>query len=116
VRSRGAAYAPGTTWKIACTADDTAGAIGDARLDANRHKAVEMINRTTLAALAAVTFALLVASAAMGQDFGEGTTALWVLADVVWIGFLLCALALAVMTVAVLVRSRTRSRRSDRAS
>lgn len=65
-----------------------------------------MINRTTLALLAALTFGLFVASAAMGQDFGEGNAFLWTLGDVVWIGFLLCALALVVSTVAVLVRGR----------
>ena len=70
-----------------------------------------MINRTTLIGLAAVTFVLLVASAAMGQDFGEGNAFLWTLADIVWFGFLACALALIVMSVSVLVRSRSRSRR-----
>jgi hypothetical protein len=69
-----------------------------------------MINRTTLIALAAVTFVLLVASAAMGQDFGEGNAFLWTLADVVWFGFLACALALIVTSVTVLVRSRNRDR------
>jgi hypothetical protein len=65
-----------------------------------------MINRNTLAVLAAVTFGLFVASAAMGQDFGEGNAFLWTLGDVVWVGFLLCALALVVATVGVLVRGR----------
>ena len=67
-----------------------------------------MINRTTLIGLAAVTFVLLVISAAMGQDFGEGNAFLWTLADIVWFGFLACALALIVMSVGVLVRSRSR--------
>lgn len=75
-----------------------------------------MINRTTLAGLAAVTFALFIASAAMGDDFGEGNAFLWTLSDVVWGGFLLCALALFALTVGVLVRSLTRSRNSRRAS
>ncbi len=66
-----------------------------------------MINRTTLAGLAAVTFVLLVASAAIG----EGNDFLWIVDDVVWLGFLLCALALVVLTVGVLVRSLVRSRR-----
>jgi hypothetical protein len=61
-----------------------------------------MINRTTLAALAAVTFALFVAGAAIGED----NDVLWIVDDVVWIGFLLCALALVVSTIAVLVRGR----------
>jgi hypothetical protein len=61
-----------------------------------------MINRTTLAALAAVTFALFVAGAAIG----ENNDVLWIVDDIVWIGFLLCALALVVSTIAVLVRGR----------
>ena len=65
-----------------------------------------MINRTTLAVLAALTFGLFVASALMGSDFGEGNAFLWTLGDVVWIGFLLCALALAVATIGVPVRGR----------
>lgn len=71
-----------------------------------------MINRTTLAGLAALTFVLLIASAAMGQDFGEGNDLLWTLGDIVWFGFLLCALALVVLTVGVLARSLVRSRRA----
>ena len=71
-----------------------------------------MINRTTLAALAAVTFALFIASAAMGEDFGEGNAFLWTVGDIVWGGFLLCALALLALTVGVLVRSLVRSRTS----
>jgi hypothetical protein len=61
-----------------------------------------MINRTTLAVLAAVTFALFVAGAAIGED----NDVLWIVDDIVWIGFLLCALALVVSTIAVLVRGR----------
>ena len=61
-----------------------------------------MINRTTLAVLAAVTFALFVAGAAIGQD----NDVLWIVDDIVFIGFLLCALALVVSTIAVLVRGR----------
>ena len=70
-----------------------------------------MINRTTLIGLAAATFVLLMASAAMGQDFGEGNAFLWTLADIVWYGFLACALALVVLSIGVLVRSFSRSRR-----
>lgn len=72
-----------------------------------------MINRTTLAGLAAVTFVLLITSAAMGQDFGEGNAFLWTVGDIVWGGFLLCALALVVLTVGVLVRAVARSRRAS---
>jgi hypothetical protein len=70
-----------------------------------------MINRTTLAGLAAVTFVLLIASAAMGEDFGEGNNFLWTVGDIVWFGFLACALGLVVLSVGVLVRSLARSRR-----
>jgi hypothetical protein len=59
-----------------------------------------MINRTTLAVLAAVTFALFVAGAAIGSD----NDVLWIVDDIVFIGFLLCALALVVSTITVLVR------------
>ena len=72
-----------------------------------------MINRTTLAWLAGVTFVLFIVSAAMGEDFGEGNALLWTLGDIVWGGFLLCALALIVLTVGVLVRSLARSRRAS---
>jgi hypothetical protein len=75
-----------------------------------------MINRTTFAGLAAVTFALFIASAAMGDDFGEGNAFLWTIGDIVWGGFLLCALALFALTVGVLVRSLARSRNSRRVS
>jgi hypothetical protein len=69
-----------------------------------------MINRKTLIALAAATLALLLASAAMGEDFGEGNALLWTIGDIVWGGFLGCAVALIVLSVGVLVRSLTRSR------
>ena len=75
-----------------------------------------MINRKTLIGLAAATFALLLASAAMGEDFGEGNALLWTIADIVWFGFLACALALIVLSVGVLVRSLTRSRRTRSSS
>jgi hypothetical protein len=70
-----------------------------------------VINRTTLAGLAAVTFVLLIASAAMGQDFGQGNDLLWTIGDIVWVGFLLCAFTLIVLSVSVLARSLMRSRR-----
>jgi len=75
-----------------------------------------IINRTTLAALAAVTFAPFIVSAAMGEDFGEGNALLWTLGDIVWGGFLLCALALVALTVGVLVRAAVQSRSSRGAS
>lgn len=71
-----------------------------------------MINRKTLIGLAAVTFALLLIGAAMGEDFGEGNAFLWTLGDIVWFSLNACALALIVLTVGVLVRSVSRSRRA----
>lgn len=73
-----------------------------------------MINRSTLAGLAALTFVLLIANALMGQNFGEGNALLWTLGDIVWFGFLLSALVLVVLTVGVLVRSLARSRHGAR--
>jgi hypothetical protein len=61
-----------------------------------------MINRTTLAVLAAATFVLFIAGGAIGED----NDVLWIVDDIVWIGFLLCALALVVATISVLVRGR----------
>lgn len=63
-----------------------------------------MINRNVLIALAAVTLVLFGASAIIG----EGNDVLWILDDIVWFGFLACALALLVLCVSVLVRSMTR--------
>ena len=67
-----------------------------------------MINRNTLIGLAVATVVLFVAGAAIGSD----NDVLWILDDIVWFGFLGCALALVVLTVAVLVRAATRSRSS----
>ena len=68
-----------------------------------------MINRNTLIGLAVATFALLLASAAIGSDnnvcCGSSMTSCW-------IGFLACALTLIVAHVGMLVRSLTRSRRA----
>lgn len=72
-----------------------------------------MINRTTLIGLAAATFVLLGVSAAMGQEFGEGNALLWTIGDIVWFGFLGCALALIVLSVTVLVRAMTQGRRAN---
>jgi hypothetical protein len=68
-----------------------------------------VINRNTLIGLVAATFALLLASAAIGSD----NDVLWIVDDIVWVGFLVCALAL---IVGVLVRSLTRSRRARSSS
>jgi hypothetical protein len=71
-----------------------------------------VINRNTLIGLAAATFVLLLGSAAIGSD----NDFLWIVDDIVWIGFLVCALALIVLSVGVLVRSLTRSRRARSSS
>jgi hypothetical protein len=63
-----------------------------------------MINRKTLVTLAAVTFTLLVAGALIGED----NDVLWIVDDIVWFGFLGCALALIVLTVAALARGARR--------
>jgi hypothetical protein len=72
-----------------------------------------MINRNTLIGLAAATLVLFVAAAAIG----EGNDVLWILDDIIFYGFIACALTLVVMSVGVLVRSLGRSReaRSGRA-
>jgi hypothetical protein len=75
-----------------------------------------VINRKTLIGLAVATFALLLTSAAMGEDFGEGNAFLWTLGDIVWYALNACALALIVLSVGVLVRSLSRSRRTRSSS
>jgi hypothetical protein len=75
-----------------------------------------MINRKTLIGLAAATFVLLVVGAVMGEDFGEGNAVLWTLGDIVWFSLIGCALALIALTVTVLVRAMTRSRRTPSSS
>ena len=67
-----------------------------------------MINRNTLIGLAAVTLVLFGIAAAVGED-GDLP---WILDDLVWYGFLACALALIVLCVSVLVRSMTTRRSS----
>jgi hypothetical protein len=72
----------------------------------------DVINRKTLIGLAVATFTLLLASAAIGSD----NDVLWIVDDIVWVGFLACALALIVLSVGVLLRSLTRSRRARSSS
>lgn len=67
-----------------------------------------MINRNTLIGLAVATLVLFIGAAAIGEDGN-----VWILDEITWYGFLACALALVVLTVAVLVKSATRSRRSS---
>jgi hypothetical protein len=67
-----------------------------------------MINRNTLIGLAVATVVLFAGAAVIGED----NDVLWIVDDIVWFGFLACALALVVLTVAVLVKAATRSRGS----
>ena len=59
-----------------------------------------MVTAKTLKYLAAVTAVLF----AVGALIGEDNDVLWIVDDIVWFGFLLCAVLLIVLTVAVLVR------------
>jgi predicted tellurium resistance membrane protein TerC len=68
-----------------------------------------MINRNTLIALAAATLVLFVAAGLIGED----NDFLGIVDDIVWIGFIACALGLVVLSVGVLVRSVARSRSRD---
>ena len=70
-----------------------------------------MINRNTLIGLAVVTVVLFVAGAAIGED----NDFLWIVDDIVFFGFIGCLVALVALSIAVLVRSLSRSRttRSD---
>ena len=65
-----------------------------------------MINRKTLIGLAAVTLVLFIAGGAIGSD----NDVLWIVDDIVFFGFIGCAVALVALSIAVLVRSMTRSR------
>jgi hypothetical protein len=69
-----------------------------------------MVTSKTLKYLAAVTAVLFAASAVIGS----GNDVLYIVDDLVWFGFLLCALTLIVLSLGVLVRSRKRSDRSAR--
>jgi hypothetical protein len=68
-----------------------------------------MINRNTLIGLAIATAVLFVAAAAIGED----NDVLWIVDDIVYFSFIGCALALVVLSVAVLVRSVMRSRQNS---
>ena len=59
-----------------------------------------MFTAKTLKYLAAVTAVLF----AVGALIGEDNDVLWIVDDIVWFGFLLCAVLLIALTVAVLVR------------
>jgi len=60
-----------------------------------------MLTAKTLKYLAIVTAVLFAAVAAIGDD----RDVLWVVDDILWFGFLLCAVALIVLSAGVLVRS-----------
>jgi hypothetical protein len=64
-----------------------------------------VINRMTLIGLAVATLVLFIAGAAIGQD----NDVLWIVDDIVFFGFLGCAVALVALSIAALVRSMTRS-------
>ena len=68
-----------------------------------------MINRTTLIGLAVATLVLFIAGSAIGED----NDVLWIVDDIVFFGFLGCAVALVALSIAALVRSLTRSRASS---
>ena len=68
-----------------------------------------MLTAKTLKYLAAVTAVLFAASAAIGND----RDILYIVDDLVWYGFLLCALTLIVLSVGVLMRSRKGSPQSS---
>ena len=65
-----------------------------------------MINRKTLIGLAVATLVLFVAGGAIGED----NDVLWIVDDIVFFGFIGCAVALVALSIAALVRSMTRSR------
>jgi hypothetical protein len=71
-----------------------------------------MFTAKTLKYLAAVTAVLFAIVALIGDD----RDVLWIVDDLLWFGFLLCAVLLIVLTVGVLVRGlRQRPPRSPRA-
>jgi hypothetical protein len=60
-----------------------------------------MLTAKTLKYLAAATAVLFAIGAAIGQD----NDFLWIVDDIVFLGFILCAIALIVLSAGVLVRS-----------
>jgi len=68
-----------------------------------------MFTSKTLKILAAVTLVEFAASAAIGEDHDV----LWVLDDILFVGLILSVLALIILSVGVLVKSRTRSRNAS---
>ena len=68
-----------------------------------------MLTAKTLKYLAAVTAVLFAVAAVIG----EGNDVLWIVDDIVWFGFLLCALTLVVLSAGVLVRHLKPSQRDS---
>ena len=65
-----------------------------------------MLTAKTLKYLAAVTAVLFAGGALIGED----NDVLWILDDVIFFGFILCAIALIALSAGVLVRSLKSSR------
>jgi hypothetical protein len=70
-----------------------------------------MLTANTLKYLAAVTAVLFAAGAAIGEDHDV----LYIVDDIIWFGFLLCAITLIVLSAGILVRS-LKSRHTERAA
>jgi hypothetical protein len=68
-----------------------------------------MLTAKTLKYLAAVTAVLFAIVALIGDD----QDVLWIVDDVLWFGFLICALLLVVLTIGVLVRGLKSSRHAE---
>ena len=68
-----------------------------------------MLTAKTLKYLAAVTAVLFAAGALIGSD----RDFLWIVDDIVFFAFLLCAVLLVVLTAGVLVRSLKSSRQAE---
>jgi hypothetical protein len=69
-----------------------------------------MLTAKTLKYLAAATAVLFAIGAAIGED----RDVLWIVDDLLLVGFLLCAIALIVVSAGVLVRSVKSSREAQR--
>lgn len=68
-----------------------------------------MFTSKTLKILAAVTLVEFAASAAIG----DGRDVLWIVDDILFVALILSVLALIVLSVGVLVKSRTRSQNAS---
>ena len=68
-----------------------------------------MVTATTLKYLAAVTAVLF----AVGAVIGEDRDILWIVDELIFFGFLLCAILLIVLSAGVLARSLKSSKRAE---